>query len=391
MFAEFFNLPKARPIHALTLGYILALFIIAWMSLVIHYGIGEIIKQQNNRDVIYASRQLKLIPLIYLNTRDYIDVKDDVMRQRTLDNIESLKLSHDQLFSKEQLDKTRSSKTFFSVQVEESQSRAMHDIESFIRNSESFFNASPENISKNNKNFLAIKSLMQGSLLQNVDSINIAYEAESLEYIRKLQTYQYVALIIILITLLLEALFIFMPLVRRVKIYAKTLEDLARTDSLTGIDNRRSVMEKGEKEIGRAKRYKKPLAVGMIDIDHFKIINDQHGHITGDMILKEIVENIKNNIRLEDEVGRYGGEEFIVLLPTTGVDEALIVLERVRSTVEAKEYRTTSGEYIKVTISAGIATVDLDSERELDPAIRRADVMLYKAKEAGRNQIKIFK
>lgn len=390
MFAEFFNLPKSTPIRALTFGYILALLIIACMSLIIHYGIGEIIKQQNNRDVVFASRQLKLIPLISLNIRNYIETKNEVIKQKALEDVDMLRSAHKQLFSND-IERARGrSKTFYSVQVEESQRKAKQDIDSFIVHARSFLNSESAVANKNNEHFKSIQDLMQGSLLQNVDSVNIAYEAESLEYIRRLQVYQYIALIVILITLLLEALLIFMPLVKRVRVYANKLESLARTDALTGVDNRRSIMEKGLKEVGRSKRYKKPLSVALLDIDHFKVINDEHGHVSGDMVLKEIVQTIADSIRLEDELGRYGGEEFIILLPSTEKNDAHIVMDRVRKTIELKEFRIQSGKYIKVTISIGIAEVSLEEENTLDPSIRRADVVLYKAKEAGRNQIKIF-
>lgn len=390
MLSDFFNLPKSTPIRALTSGYILALIIIGCMSLVIHYGIGEIIKQQNNRDLVFASRQLKLIPMITLNIRDYADTKNKLIKVDAVNNLDLLKSSYKQLFRDGQGILKGKSKTFYAVQVEESQKRAMQDIGSFITHAENFLNTNIQNINLKNPDYKAIDELMQGALLQNIDSLNIAYEAESLEYIRRLQTYQYLALIIILVTLLLEALFIFMPLVKRVRIYANTLEGLAKTDSLTGVDNRRSIMEKGIKEIGRARRNKRDLSVAMLDIDHFKIINDEHGHGSGDMILKSVVKTIQDNIRLEDEIGRYGGEEFLIVLPNTSVTDSLVVLERIRQAVEIKEFRVLSGAYIKVTVSMGVAAVNLDDEKSLDPVIRRADIVLYKAKESGRNKIKTF-
>lgn len=268
----------------------------------------------------------------------------------------------------------------------------MSQIESFITSVNSFVALPKNQVNRSSQYYQEIKTLIQGSLIQNMDSINIAYEAESLQYVGKLQVYQYGALIVIMVTLLLEALLIFMPLVRRVSAYADKLEGLARTDALTGVDNRRSILEKGVKEIGRSKRYKKPFSIALLDIDHFKVINDTHGHEAGDLVLKTIVEIFKENIRLEDELGRYGGEEFIFLLPETASEEdALLVMERVKRAVELKDFRLENGDYIKVTVSAGISEVDSDLDKSLDPAIRRADISLYKAKENGRNQIKVFK
>lgn len=383
---------NAAPVRALTAGYIIALAIIAYMSLVIHYGIGEIIKEQNNRDLVFASRQLKLIPMISLNVYEYADSKNDIIKNRIDSDISSLEQVYKELFKDAEIARGRSSKTFYSIQVQESHKRARRQIEQFIDSVHNFISLPKNQINSQNKYYKEIKTLVQGSLIQNMDSINIAYEAESLQYVGRLQVYQYVALIVIMITLLLEALFIFMPLVRRVRNYADKLEGLARTDSLTNIDNRRAILEKGVKEIARAKRYNKPFSVAILDIDHFKVINDTHGHESGDLILKSVVEIFKENIRLEDELGRFGGEEFIFILPETNAGEdALVVMERVRNAVELKNFRLENGEYIKVTVSIGIADVDVDVDKSLDPAIRKADVVLYKAKDAGRNQVKVFK
>ena len=140
----------------------------------------------------------------------------------------------------------------------------------------------------------------------------------------------------------------------------------------------------------RAKRNEKPLSIALLDIDHFKAVNDTHGHEVGDSVLKSVVSVIKENIRVEDEVGRYGGEEFIFLLPETSVTTSQAVLERIRDAIEKREFTTESGSTIKTTVSIGISEVNKEDESSLDPAIHRADVSLYRAKDAGRNQIKIF-
>lgn len=392
MFEKKFDIPRAAPVRALTAGYIIALAIIAYMSLVIHYGIGEIIKEQNNRDLVYASRQLKLIPLISLNVNEYVDTKSSIVKGRIGSDVDSLKHAYEEIFKNKEFGQGSKSETFFAIQVQESHERAKQQIESFITSVQALLKENEVSLSFNSKHYKDVKTLIQGSLIQNIDSINIAYEAESLQHVRRLQIYQHVALVIIMVTLLLEALLIFMPLVRRVSVYADKLENLARTDALTNVDNRRSILEKGTKEIGRAKRYNKPLSVALLDIDHFKVINDTHGHEAGDLILKSMVEIFEENIRLEDELGRFGGEEFIFLLPETNAQEdANIVMERVRRAVEMKDFRLDNGDYIKATVSIGIAEIDAQKDKGLDPAIRRADIVLYKAKEEGRNQVKIFK
>jgi diguanylate cyclase (GGDEF)-like protein len=168
---------------------------------------------------------------------------------------------------------------------------------------------------------------------------------------------------------------------------AKMLRALAEKDDLTGINNRRSVFAVFQREIDRARRYGKPLSLIMIDVDHFKSWNDLHGHHVGDQILQSVAQIISSVSRDIDVFGRYGGEEFVVVLPETPVDHAVLYAERLRATIEAhgdtlKERYPDSS----LSVSVGVAAMSLRGD-DADRMIQRADAALYAAKRHGRNRV----
>ena len=158
----------------------------------------------------------------------------------------------------------------------------------------------------------------------------------------------------------------------------------ARTDELTGLYNRRHFFELAERECSVASRHGRPLSVVMIDIDHFKQINDTFGHQAGDTVLARVANTVGAHRRSGDIVARYGGEEFVLLLPETTAQNALVVAEQLRIAVAADGLDTPSGQ-AKFTISAGVAALDADTQT-LAQLIRRADQALYAAKAQGRNR-----
>jgi diguanylate cyclase (GGDEF)-like protein/PAS domain S-box-containing protein len=159
----------------------------------------------------------------------------------------------------------------------------------------------------------------------------------------------------------------------------------ATHDPLTGLYNRRHLEEVARKEVDRAHRHHRPLAVAMLDADHFKAINDRYGHHGGDQVLRAIAERCQRTLRTNDVLGRYGGEEFVVLFPETGLAEAGIVAERLRASI-ADQPVTVGDSAVPVTVSLGVAalTPDLDLQRLL----QRADGAMYAAKQAGRNLVR---
>lgn len=156
---------------------------------------------------------------------------------------------------------------------------------------------------------------------------------------------------------------------------------MAETDQLTGIANRRRLAQALEQEIDRSERTGQPFAIAIFDLDHFKQINDRFGHNAGDRVLKRVAADAVMELRHDDILGRFGGEEFVILFPRVGADVALKVAERVRHRIEC------SASEPAVTISIGVAELVLGESAE--SILRRADEALYLAKDSGRNTLRL--
>lgn len=163
------------------------------------------------------------------------------------------------------------------------------------------------------------------------------------------------------------------------------VQELTITDSLTGAFNRRFLMERLSEEIGRSRKFNYHFSFLMVDIDNFKDYNDHHGHLVGDVILKEAASIIKQNIRQIDFLARYGGEEFSIILTETDRPAALFVAERIRKALEGQSIKAYD-ESLKATLSIGISIFP-DNAAEVLRLIDTADQALYQAKSAGRNRI----
>ncbi|MBI3446138.1 MAG: diguanylate cyclase [Magnetospirillum sp.] len=169
----------------------------------------------------------------------------------------------------------------------------------------------------------------------------------------------------------------------------KELVQLATTDFLTEACNRRQYMTLSVAEIQRATRYARPVAIIMVDIDHFKVINDERGHAAGDEALKAFVVMARDLLRDQDIVGRMGGEEFAITLPETALDAALIVAERLRIRLAGLQVPVASGEPIKMSASFGVAEWKGGATEGLEACLGRADAALYRAKALGRNRVEV--
>lgn len=165
-------------------------------------------------------------------------------------------------------------------------------------------------------------------------------------------------------------------------LFEHRLKRIATVDTLTGIFNRRACLERGRAMVIAAKRFGRPLTVMMIDIDHFKDVNDRHGHKAGDDVLKLFVSAVKACLRQVDVFGRLGGEEFAVLMPETAEQGAIIAAERIRKAVEKARFDL-GGQTLSITASIGSITGD----EPLEMALKQADAAMYRAKQDGRNRV----
>ncbi len=167
--------------------------------------------------------------------------------------------------------------------------------------------------------------------------------------------------------------------------YHEEIYRLTTVDGLTQIYNKRYFTETLEREIGRALRYRRHLSLIMFDIDHFKEVNDNYGHLAGDSVLRVLAATIKSRIRREDVFARYGGEEFAIILPEIERENAAVFAEKVRILIERTIFEFDALP-IPIRISVGVASLNFDTE-DCDALVQKADEKLYEAKEAGRNRV----
>ncbi len=186
--------------------------------------------------------------------------------------------------------------------------------------------------------------------------------------------------------------FPFVTLLQRSLRHARLLKD-SRTDSKTGLLNAATWERESATEVARAVRTRSPLAVALLDIDRFKVINDTYGHLVGDQVLKEIARTLNTVLRDYDLAGRFGGEEFSLLLPQTRAVDAIRIAERVRANIAGLciiAPGAAGGERVHVTVSLGVAALDSGSQRELAELMAAADAALYRAKAGGRDQVQMI-
>ena len=191
-----------------------------------------------------------------------------------------------------------------------------------------------------------------------------------------------------ILTARMEALLRSAELVRRLEVQTELLSKLAAFDDLTGAYNRRSMFHNLEAELSRCRRYGRSVSVLMVDIDHFKRVNDSHGHLIGDQALRWIVTTMQSELRAMDILCRYGGEEFCAILPETNNAGAIRAAERLRTAVERSRFKHEDVE-LSLTISVGGASWSNAAGNEVPDLLAKADESLLEAKRAGRNAVRI--
>ena len=216
------------------------------------------------------------------------------------------------------------------------------------------------------------------------------YQTENVESIAHYYSMQLSGALFILLVLVGEALFIFRPLIKRIRKHHQIMQRFALEDALTGLNNRRAFMNSAETELMRAKREKTAVTVALMDLDHFKSVNDTYGHEVGDNVLKHFAGLMKESMRGTDIFGRIGGEEFAIVLPRIDKDGALKILERFCQKVASTpcEYIDSNGEHQALSYSVSIGFTGpsiLQTDETVDKLLSFADTALYKAKEKGRN------
>jgi diguanylate cyclase (GGDEF)-like protein len=240
------------------------------------------------------------------------------------------------------------------------------------------------NISEKTHTLNSLKD-MSIDILDDLDKVVYENQKYSQEKTKKQHKLQLALLLLIFSLLIVKALLIALPIRKKLLHYFH----LSERDSLTGLYNRRHFLQSLEEEHRRSLRYNTTYSLCIIDIDHFKLINDQHGHPTGDAVLKKVAQTIEKAIRINDQCARIGGEEFSVLLTGTNENKALITAEKIREKIQNTHISHNQHD-IPMTISIGTSTYekppnDLIKLTTKD-IVKRADIALYAAKKSGRNK-----
>ncbi len=218
-----------------------------------------------------------------------------------------------------------------------------------------------------------------GAISITIPATNVVKEATT---IRLLIT---ISAVLTILFLVVVTYFLTWRLVIKLDDVQRTLKKQATTDELTGLKNRRVIMKRLEEESERSTRLSEPLCIMIIDLDHFKRINDSYGHPFGDFVLKRVAHLVRDSMRRYDLVGRIGGEEFLVVSPVTGLNEAVALAERIRGRIMNETFHEGDVQ-ISVTLSVGL-TILTPGDQCVDDLLKRADIALYKAKEQGRNRV----
>ncbi|WP_133065475.1 diguanylate cyclase [Niveispirillum lacus] len=368
-----------RPVVSrLTAGYVIALTLIAFLSGGAHLLLDHVIAEQHDAATIInvAGRQRMLSQRIALLSTD-LRQGDESARQPLLDAIGLMRQSQDALVHGKGLGITNPLPPEARSHYFDGRTGLDLAVRTFLGEAERFA------INRDELAYQRVHSAARSTLLPTLDHAVGIFEAKANGRTHWLQQAQQVVMAILLTTVLATMVLIFRPLVTRLRRYVGRLFDLARSDSLTGLPNRRFLVDAGEAAIIQARRDGADLSCLMVDLDHFTAINDRYGRATGDAILIRFADIVQTTLRQGDLIGRTGGEEFTILLPGAGEAGALLVAEKLRSLLESDR----SDGLPAFTTSIGVSSLSGD-DRGLTDLLSRADAALYVAKGLGRNRVR---
>ncbi len=383
--------PMKEPSRFLTVAYIMALSLIALLT----YGSHQIMEralvaQKDNAVLVYtAGRQRELAQKIALYELNY-ERNGSLEKDKTAitNAILGFQMGHHLL--------TRVGDD------ERPMTGDMHDIyfadpynldkqvQNYVKAAKDYIGWQPGDNQKDRDQALkTVASQSMGLLTDGLDAADSKYQDEVQAEIEGLAHTQSMMTIYVMCILVLEAVFIFNPLVRHVRQYSRMILRLASKDALTGLNNRRSFMERGAVELNRVDRHGFPVCVVMADIDKFKNINDTYGHDVGDKVIVHFGNMFKKALRAEDVIGRIGGEEFAIILPHAPAEKGFQTIDRIRKMVEKTPVPYQKGETkatLNYTASFGMVAVN-EKGLTITDLLKWADKALYQAKHGGRNRV----
>lgn len=386
------NLAEIKnPSRYMTLTYIVSLSIIAALSLVVHFMLDKVITEQaKSGELINVSGQQRMLSQrTGLFAMEYLVTGSEEAREAIDTTVLRLKQNHEYLLNEHNLAIEAGKHSPLSPELK------------------ALYFGQPVNVDQKLEDYLAsIKDALDNTLvpasafaleemvffdmakqpmLSAFDDVVKQYERESQQRVDELRTAQQVVLVIVVLTILAEAIFIFRPMVRRISTYSNRLQHEANYDALSGLHNRRAFNNLASMFIANSKRYSQHLSMIIIDIDHFKRVNDTFGHDVGDEVITWVASKLKHHCRESDCVARFGGEEFAILLPNTTSAGALQAAEKLRQKICQKPF-VSGSHMMDITISAGVSQMS-KKNNSLESMLKQADNALYDAKQGGRNRV----
>ncbi len=380
-----------NPSRYMTLTYIASLSIIAILSLVVHFMLDKVIAEQaKSGELINVSGQQRMLSQrISLFTMEYLISGDRYTKTRIEETIFRLKQNHEYLLAEHELAieqgkhsplSTSLLNLYYSDPV-----NVDGKMEDFLNSVQRALDNTIVPVSSFDDEDMTFLAMAKRPMLQAFDDVVKQYEKESQERVDDLRWAQQIVLVIIVLTIFAEAVFIFRPMVRRISTYATRLQYEANFDALSGLHNRRAFNSLATLLVANSRRYTQHMSVIILDIDHFKRVNDTYGHDVGDEVISWVANKLKKHSRESDCVARFGGEEFVLLLPNTTCAGAMHAAEKLRQKIHHKPFISGS-KTISVTISAGVSQLN-KQDTTIEAALKRADNALYEAKQGGRNQV----
>lgn len=380
------------PTGNMTLSYVISLSIIAGLSIVVHFMFERIIAEQSDTAIVVniSGQQGMLSQQASLFTLEYLNSGSAEFKTEAAKTLNTMQKNHQYLLQEHFRSLQDNQPSPLSESMQNLYFELPHQLDKNVKDFSQLINLSLNMaISGNNEDPEAQNrhfwQLAKKPLLASLNTVLKQYESESLSKVNELRGAQQFVFSIIIFTILVEALFIFRPMVSKVKRLAERLQQEASFDQLSGLFNRRAFAILAKKAVAHSIRYKDPLSLLTFDIDHFKSVKDSYGHDVGDTVIQHIGDIIKNSVRESDTVARFGGEEFVVLLPQTDEADAMLLAEKVRQKIENTPLELPKL-IIEMTASCGISQFAA-SELAMDAMLKRSDKALYQAKKQGRNRV----
>jgi diguanylate cyclase (GGDEF)-like protein len=383
--------PAHHAFRHVTLTYVLALAVIAGLSIGSHLLADKIVaKQEETARIVNLSGRQRML------SQRIAELSLELGQTAAGDERSEIESRLSQAIK--QMDKSHAALTLGSAElgIEPTGSRAVaaiYDEEPHHLNRRvtdylslaSAFLALPPDQRGESTALKAILDTAHETILVSLDEVVKQYQLDSEAAIKRLRVTLFAMMTVMLFTLAIEAAFIFRPLFRRLRRTQAELIEVASTDPLTGCMNRRHLVDSAERELDRARRYGFPTCVLMLDIDHFKQINDRYGHAVGDEAIRSLVRSLLESLRSTDILGRMGGEEFAIILPQTGLEEGKVAAEKLRLAVAQEPVRFGNHAF-GMTVSIGLTEMSPEDDGFFD-VLSRADQAMYLAKQRGRNQV----